>query len=532
MPTINSKCLRYIYPKSIAILGALALYISLPAMSLQAAIYYLSPNGSDSNAGTSSEAPWKTFDFAISQVRPGDSLNLLDGTYQLAGNGALNLTGVQGAASAPITIKAVNERRAWLKGDGSVSTISMLNSSYIILDGLRVSSADLPPLNGPGVAPIYMVTSSHITLRNLLVHNSNRYRNAHLIMFVSTTDSLVEDTELYYFHRHAISLNDGGGAWYSSDRNTIRRVYCNHRIGSQTGQYQGENAPGADMCVTTYPANYTLVENLISEGNQSIFDIQALGPATNNRYLGIVQLGGYGPVIKTREPGNSVDYMPINNTIRDFVHINGGVGAYGMYSRSARGTICDHCSFINNPYAAIIADVQPSYPGDGRYSITITNSLALNTGQLGFYIADAMQSHPWTITKSNAYLAAQFNYYPAQSPNYSQDLSINPALGSCKLWIPDGSPMKGAGLNGEDIGATVLYRYQDGVLTNIPLWDPSTGKFPCRSVVAGINDVPGSSCFDVHQRLSVNTGGCAFPGRYAQNRDTTPPSTPQIVSVQ
>ena len=74
--------------------------------------------------------------------------------------------------------------------------------------------------------------------------------------------------------------------------------------------------------------------------------------------------------------------------------------------------------------------------------------------------------------------------------------------------------MKGAGKNGADIGANVLYRYQDGVLTNLPLWDPTTGKFPCGSVVTGMNDVPGSSCNDVHQRLNVNTNGCSFPSSF------------------
>jgi hypothetical protein len=74
--------------------------------------------------------------------------------------------------------------------------------------------------------------------------------------------------------------------------------------------------------------------------------------------------------------------------------------------------------------------------------------------------------------------------------------------------------MKEAGKDRADIGANVLYRYQDGVLTNIPLWDPSTGKFPCGRVIAGLNDIQESSCFDVHQRLNVNTNGCPFPSSF------------------
>jgi len=77
--------------------------------------------------------------------------------------------------------------------------------------------------------------------------------------------------------------------------------------------------------------------------------------------------------------------------------------------------------------------------------------------------------------------------------------------------------MKRAGKNGADIGANVLYRYQDGVLTTQPLWDPVTGQFPCGAIVPGVNDLPGASCVDVHQRLNVNTNGCPFPAGYGQS---------------
>jgi hypothetical protein len=75
--------------------------------------------------------------------------------------------------------------------------------------------------------------------------------------------------------------------------------------------------------------------------------------------------------------------------------------------------------------------------------------------------------------------------------------------------------MKRAGKNGADIGANVLYRYENGVLTTQPLWDPVTGRFPCGAVVEGVNSDPAISCIGVHQRLNVNTTGCPFPQGYA-----------------
>ena len=48
--------------------------------------------------------------------------------------------------------------------------------------------------------------------------------------------------------------------------------------------------------------------------------------------------------------------------------------------------------------------------------------------------------------------------------------------------------MKGVGKSGGDIGANILYRYENGQPTTKPLWDPTTGKFPCGATVSGIND--------------------------------------------
>jgi hypothetical protein len=150
--------------------------------------------------------------------------------------------------------------------------------------------------------------------------------------------------------------------------------------------------------------------------------------------------------------------------------------------------------------------------GDCAPSAYAENTLVTNfTGGLGLYF-DSQSD--WAVSYSNAYNNGT-NYSPYDS-HVTNSLSIDPQLGTCKVWIPDTSPMKRAGKNGADVGANVLHRYQDGVLTTQPLWDPITGKFPCGAIVPGVNDVPGQSCVDVHQRLNVNTNGCPFPVGYGQ----------------
>ncbi len=88
------------------------------------------------------------------------------------------------------------------------------------------------------------------------------------------------------------------------------------------------------------------------------------------------------------------------------------------------------------------------------------------------------------------------------------------AAGQALVYVPAGSNMKGRGKGGADIGPNILYRYESGTLTAAPLWDPVSGEFPHGAIVTGLNDVAGSSLFDVHTRLNLNANGGSLPPGY------------------
>lgn len=467
--------------------------------------YYVSPLGLDTNAGTSTSTPWKTFDFAVASLQQGDTLILMDGNYTKHANGHLSIMGKNGSPSSPITIKAQNQRFSHLAGDGLTVTMRIDSSSYLVLDGLQVSSQDnASAASAPD--PVIAKSSHHLTFKNMLLHHSNRYHNSHLMTLDGVTDSLVEDSELYYHHRHGILV-------YLSDRNTFRRVYCNSRgYGSIVdGFLNGHGTRGGDVCVSIYPGSHNLVENLISDGPQTMFDIQATSSSDGNRFLGVIGLGGwYGAVVKAR--GNSTDTQPTNTTIRDIVLMN--TEDVGLYARGAKRTRCDHCTIIGSGSSGVIADVEIGSTGDGIASFYATNILSVNNR---FYGIGVWNQTDWLVQYPNSSNNLVLQYMPSTSVNWVNEASLDPQLGPCTIYLPDDSPMKRAGMNGSDIGANVLYRYQDGILTTIPLWDPITGKFPCGNLVVGINDVAGSSCNDVHKRLNVNTNGCAFPSGYGNS---------------
>ena len=154
---------------------------------------------------------------------------------------------------------------------------------------------------------------------------------------------------------------------------------------------------------------------------------------------------------------------------------------------------------------------------------------SFDNGGAGFSITSQIQT--WTVNSPNSF-ENRLNYNPSSDTNWVAKKTVDPLLGACRVWIPDNSPLKRAGKNGEDIGANILYRYKNGVLTNVPLWNPTTGEFPHGALVAGLNDVAGQSLFDVHKRLNVNTNGCSFPANYGDGvTDVDAPSTPANLSV-
>ncbi|MDX2429441.1 MAG: right-handed parallel beta-helix repeat-containing protein, partial [Bacteroides sp.] len=79
--------------------------------SLSAATYYVSPSGNNNNKGTSEDKPFQIVQFAIDQMKAGDTLIILDGFY----TGTLHL-------KSGITIQAQHPRKAVFSGAVPLTT--------------------------------------------------------------------------------------------------------------------------------------------------------------------------------------------------------------------------------------------------------------------------------------------------------------------------------------------------------------------------------------------------------------------------
>jgi hypothetical protein len=478
-----------------------------------ASIYYLSPHGSNAAQG-SQDAPWKTFRFVIPRLKAGDALILLDGRYDSTTTGLPSINCVAGAHNGtsehPITIGAQNERRAWLAGDGTQPALKIQNCAYWTVVGLYMRQVDNPIASGLNGHNVHVLNTNNVTLRRLLVYGNNRYWNTHAIIYESSSGGLVEECEVYFYHRHGISFGTG------SSNNVARRNYVNSRDAADVcsgcnGDSSGQSSIKGDEGVTlAYPGSNNIAENNISVNNYAGYAVSALGTTVGNAAYGNVSLNNlYGFLVVARGIG-------LSNTPQDTVLLHNvvlGATYVGVYSRASKNTWIGNLTTIgSSKRSGLVADTSLLARGDGASSVFVTNTLSLSNKQYGFSVSVADLTD-WTIDSSNAFGNSR-DYVPAAGRKITRSSSIDPTLGACTLWIPDGSPMKRAGRNGDDIGANILYRYLNGVLTSQPLWDPSSGRFPHGALVAGVNDVPSESAFDVHQQLNVNTNDCPFPAGY------------------
>ena len=97
-------------------------------------VYYVSPGGSDGNAGTAS-APWRSIQAAAQHLQAGETAVLMDGTYE---EGSIVFAN-SGTAVNPITIKAQNKWGAVLSSISGARPAISIDKSYITIEDLRIS---------------------------------------------------------------------------------------------------------------------------------------------------------------------------------------------------------------------------------------------------------------------------------------------------------------------------------------------------------------------------------------------------------
>lgn len=477
---------------------------------------YIGPSGDDTAPGTR-DAPWGTFAFAVSQLQPGMSLVVLDGTYVPETHGMLDVsctdrTATTGTMDAPIFVRAENERRAELRTGGRAVGIGIDGCAHWRVRGLHVSGEDAPGSNAS--IHVYIRDASEIELRRLLVNTDNRYRGAPLMYTPGADGLLLEECELYDFSGVAIY---GPGA----ARLVIRRSYFHGRSRADLPECVADGTPDEPECTSfsggsddgVVLGDGALVENAVFE--EAGIAITASGKE-DVVVVGVAAIGGVHAMVFGHDADGG---FATRIRVEDVVGV--GVEHRVVYLRSVEEATVRNVTGVECA-GAVLSDLDGGQPcAETGCHLDGANLLSLGGTGTGLSMADG---NGGTVRFSNAHGNAT-DYSPSDDPiddeagYWQQCLNVpDPRIGTgadqCLAWVPADSPMSGAGLDGADIGGNLLYRWVDGELGTEPLWDPETGAFPCGVAVAGVNDDPAISCIGVAARLHVATAGCPLPPGY------------------
>ncbi len=466
---------------------------------------YVAPDGDDANTGDDPSAPWGTLAHAVASLGPGDSLVLLPGPYTLGTTGLLDARcGVDGSAvvgtmAAPISIRGgrdpSEERQAILQSDGSRPAIYLSECAHWKLSGLTAIGAEL---SGGEGSVVELRQALGISAHRLLVASPNGPARGHGVYVWGSPGALLEDLEVYDFHISGIYVRESSGT-------TVRRAYLNSR---------GRDDPrGIEL--PSYPTHTGDNGLRFALGNgyrveNSIFTDLAYGIYTETEVeiLGSIAL-------------DVTSGFWINNgnvVLRDVVVVNSSNS--GIDLRSTVQASVDGATVIGAEHNGVFMAQDSAFACDVELGCgaTIRNVLSLRNKLYGIRGTSPID---WSVAASNAY--GNTPNYPIIDDPIEDDAGriqrslSEPAdgfgleLGKCVVFVPEDSPMHARGDDGADIGANILYRTVDGELTDVPLWHPETGAFPCGAIVRGINDLPGRSCIDVHELLNVRTHGCELP---------------------
>lgn len=151
---------------------------SSPTPPTEGRVFYVSPNGSNSNPGTR-EAPWQTPGYGSRQLRPGDTLVILGGRYVLSRYDEDIIRPPSGTSTAWITIRGEPANRPILVGRNNlIHAINLSGSNYVKIENLEITSDS----NASGSSrwfrngiEIIGDPASNIVLQDLYIHHLDEF---------------------------------------------------------------------------------------------------------------------------------------------------------------------------------------------------------------------------------------------------------------------------------------------------------------------------------------------------------------------
>jgi hypothetical protein len=462
--------------------------VTAPTITTTGNLKYVSPNGSGTTCSAASPC-------AISQIgvaaTPGDTWVLKNGLYYGSGS-VLFINGINGTSSSRIRVTAENPGGAILQGDGtSGHVLRVINASYWDFDNLVVRNRDNPNNTGSNASIIGTYNSNFMTFKKMVAADNNTYGNNDAVL-LQGNNILFEDSDILRSHRNFLACYPA-----TSSNITIRRVYVGQPVADHSNSGPGDG-------FVFYSCRDSINENSIAEG---LDGYGFTGWGNNNAIRGAIAMNNNGGLFNGT--ASSTADQGQNFTLTGYVGVaNNGTCAY---FRPAGNYVVEGVTCIGNQ---VMADNSITN-GSSSFGVTIRNAMVKDVSHSGFYLGQSNGSFTTKLVEySEAWNTGGINGGWTLNNTPPGPGDVDPGIGSCMVYVPDTSAYKGRGKGGADVGANVIYAYQDGALTSNKLWNSSTGKMRYGPpVVAGVNDSSTGFVRDtVGSRLNITTSGCLPAG--------------------
>ncbi len=204
--------------------------------------YYASPNGGGNGTFT---APFRIADF-WKVAKAGDTLNLMDGHYIGASSMINPPENLSGTAANRIVIRALNDGKADIDGQGQNAPVSLNYNNYFTLEGFNAHNA------------------GNLTSINVTVVNIN-YSSYNILRRICAWEAADGNTNVFGVHHGDYNLLEDCAGW-----GTARKTFSNSQQGNYTtfrrcfGRWEGSHAEGPKKTFgVSYNSYNALLENCI-----------------------------------------------------------------------------------------------------------------------------------------------------------------------------------------------------------------------------------------------------------------------------
>lgn len=433
--------------------------------------FYISPAGNDDRSGRDFSSAWRSFDRAWESLYPGDTLILLDGIYYQT----LNPNVRNGTENAPITVQALNDGGAIIDGEGVRETVRLESwangpiGSYFVIEGIVARNSS---------ASVYQINFDNNVLRRVSGYNAYTDGNEH-VFTITGNNTLLEDCVAAGSGRKMIVIFQGSN-------NVVRRCFANWQ--SWDGRDWHDAWPWGDN-IQIYNASDNIVENSI-----------AYGPA---------------PVWSISIQANSGDAVAARNKILGSMALNAGMNNDGTVKNWGR----------NRPQPTEHTEIRDfSWPSQrvglmllsaGKFEDNLIQDV-VSSGNAGLGLSTLLYG---SSTTNNQVVNTTIRRNGLDNPGNYGGVGVevrSQELGS--LTFHD-SYVHGSAEH-EGSGASIEYRYENGVLTEEPLW-----PWPMQK---RIQDELGLSVNAIAERALNGEGNPTPAPTDVVQRPTTVPTTEPI----